>query len=288
MDISKNFQHKLLEGMRVAFSGTHGAFANIAAKNIFPSAKQVSFGDFASAYESVENGECECAVLPLENSYAGEVDQVLDIMFQGNLYINGIYDLEVTHNLLGLPGATIDDIKTVVSHPQALEQCTKFIKKHNFEAVRANNTAIAAQKVVEGNDRSVAAIASRDTAKLYGLNIIEKHINESNHNTTRFAVFSRTESIPSPKEKDLRFIMVFTVRNEAGALAEAINIIGDCGFNMRSIRSRPMKDLMWKYYFYVEADGNPYSEKGKQMMKDLSGYCDHLRIVGSFQSEKKL
>ena len=82
--------------------------------------------------------------------------------------------------------------------------------------------------------------------------------------------------------------MVFTVRNEAGALAEAINIIGDCGFNMRSIRSRPMKDLMWKYYFYIEADGNPYSEKGKQMINNLSEYCDKLRIIGSFPHEKKL
>ena len=288
MGISRKYQQMLQEGLNVAYSGVEGAFANIAAKNIFPTAKQIPFGDFTSAYEAVENGECECAVLPLENSYAGEVDQVLDIMFQGSLHINGIYDLEVTHNLLGLPGATINDIKTVISHPQALEQCTNFIKKHGFETVRANNTAIAAQNVVEGKDKSVAAIASRDTAKLYGLDILEKHINESNHNTTRFAVFSRTESIPSPKEDDLRFIMVFTVRNEAGALAEAINIIGDCGFNMRSIRSRPMKDLMWKYYFYVEADGNPYSEKGKQMMNDLSEYCEHLRIIGSVPHEKKI
>lgn len=288
MSISRRYQQMLQEGLKIAYSGVEGAFANIAAKNIFPSAKQIPFGDFASAYESVENGDCDCAVLPLENSYAGEVDQVLDIMFQGNLYINGIYDLEVTHNLLGLPGANIDDIKTVISHPQALEQCAKYIKKHNFEAVRANNTAIAAQKVVEQGDKSVAAIASRDTAKLYGLNVLERRINESSVNTTRFAVFSRTESIPSSKEKDLRFIMVFTVRNEAGALAEAINIIGDCGFNMRSIRSRPLKGLMWKYYFYIEADGNPYSEKGKQMMKDLSGYCEHLRIIGSFTHEKKL
>ena len=288
MGVSRRYQEMLQEGLKVAYSGVEGAFANIAAKNIFPFAKQIPFGDFTSAYDAVVNGECDCAVLPLENSYAGEVDQVLDIMFQGTLYINGIYDLEVTHNLLGIPGATIDDIKTVISHPQALEQCAKFIKKHNFEAVRANNTAIAAQKVVEGGDKSVAAIASRDTAKLYGLKVLERRINESSHNTTRFAVFSRVESIPSLKENDLRFIMVFTVRNEAGALAEAINIIGDCGFNMRSIRSRPMKNLMWKYYFYIEADGNPYSEKGKQMLKDLSEYCEHLRIIGSFQNEKKL
>ncbi|MBQ6701166.1 MAG: chorismate mutase [Oscillospiraceae bacterium] len=288
MSISRKYQQMLQEGLTVAYSGVEGAFANIAAKNIFPSAKQVPFGDFTSAYESVVNGECDCAVLPIENSYAGEVSQVIDLMFQGGLYINGIYDLEVTHNLLGLPGASIDDIKTVISHPQALEQCSKYIKKHGFEAVRANNTAIAAQQVVERGDKSVAAIASRDTAKLYGLKVMERRINESSQNTTRFAVFSRAESLPDYKEQGRQFIMVFTVRDEAGALAQAINIIGSCGFNMRTLRSRPMKELMWKYYFYVEADGNAYSQEGKRMMSELSQYCDHLRIIGSFPHEKKL
>ena len=145
MSISRKYQQMLQEGLKVAYSGVEGAFANIDAKNIFPSAKHVPFGDLTSAYEAVVSGECDCAVLPIENSYAGEVSQVIDLMFQGNLYINGIYDLEVTHNLLGLPGAALDDIKTVISHPQALEQCAKYIKKHGFEAVRANNTAIAAQ-----------------------------------------------------------------------------------------------------------------------------------------------
>lgn len=288
MSISRSYQQMLQQGLRVAYSGVEGAFANIAAKNIFPSANQIPFGDFTSAYEAVVNGECDCAVLPIENSYAGEVSQVIDLMFQGGLYINGIYDLEVTHNLLGIPGAALDDIKTVVSHPQALEQCAKYIKKHGFEAIRANNTAIAAQQVIEKGDKSVAAIASRDTAKLYGLNVLERRINESSVNTTRFAVFSRAESLPDYKEQGRQFIMVFTVRNEAGALAKAINIIGDCGFNMRTLRSRPMKELMWKYYFYVEADGNAYSEEGKRMMNELSRYCDHLRIIGSFPHEKKL
>lgn len=288
MGISRKYQQMLQEGITAAYSGVEGAFANIAAKNIFPSGKLVPFGNFLSAYEAVENGKCDCAVLPLENSYAGEVDPVLDIMFQGGLYINGIYDLEVSHNLIGLPGTSVDEIKTVISHPQALEQCTDFIRKHGFESISAANTAIAAKEIAEKGDRTCAAIASRDTAKLYGLSVLERHINDSSHNTTRFAVFSRVEKIPSPKENDLRFIMVFTVRNEAGALAEAINIIGDCGFNMRSIRSRPMKELMWKYYFFVEADGNPYSEKGRKMVSELSEYCDKLKIVGSFPGEKKI
>lgn len=288
MSISRRYQQMLQQGLSVAYSGVEGAFANIAAKNIFPSANQIPFGDFVSAYNAVVNGDCNCAVLPIENSYAGEVSQVIDLMFQGTLYINGIYDLEITHNLLGLPNSDITDIKTVISHPQALEQCSKYIKKHDFETISAGNTAAAAQNLIEKGDKTVAAIASRDTAELYGLKILESRINESSTNTTRFAVFSRSESLPDYKETGRQFIMVFTVRDETGALAKAINIIGDCGFNMRTLRSRPMKELMWKYYFYVEADGNVYSESGKRMMRELSEYCDHLRIIGSFPHEKKL
>ena len=234
------------------------------------------------------NGECDCAVLPIENSYAGEVSQVIDIMFQGTLFINGIYDLEVRHNLLGLPGAALSGIRTVISHPQALEQCANYIRKRGFEPVSAANTAIAARQVAERGDQSVAAIASTDTAKLYGLEVLERKINESSSNTTRFAVFSRVENAAGAGEQGRQFVLVFTVRNEAGALAEAINIIGRQGFNMRTLRSRPMKELMWQYYFYVEADGNISSPAGRQMMKELGKYCDHLRVVGSFPHEQKI
>ena len=288
MNISRKYQEMRQSGLTVAYSGVEGAFANIAAKSIFPNAKQVSYPDFRFAYDSVVNGECDCAVLPIENSYAGEVSQVIDIMFQGTLFINGIYDLEVRHNLLGLPGAKISDIRTVVSHPQAIEQCSNYIRKMGFDAVRAANTAVAAQKVAEGGDKSIAAIASTETAKLYGLEVLEHKINESSTNTTRFAVFSRVESSVSAGEQDRQFVLVFTVRNEAGALAEAINIIGRFGFNMRTLRSRPMKELLWQYYFYVEADGNIGSAAGKLMIKELGKYCDHLRVVGNFPHETKI
>ena len=132
MALSRSYQTKLLTGMRVAYSGTEGAFAHIAAGRIFPSAQRIAFGGFAEAYRAVEEGSCDCAVLPLENSYAGEVGQVTDLMFQGSLYVNGIYELKIMQDLIGLPGTALGDIKTVISHPQALSQCAPFIRKNGL------------------------------------------------------------------------------------------------------------------------------------------------------------
>lgn len=287
MGLSRQYQQLLQQGLKVAYCGVEGAFAYIAARKIFNDSQKISYESFADAYNAVVKGDCDCAVLPIENSSAGEVSQVVDLLFSGPLHVNGIYELEITHNLLGLPDATREDITTVISHPQALAQCAKYIDRNNFEARSASNTAVAAKKLMEKGDKSIAAIASRDTAELYGLKVLETHINESSVNTTRFAVFSRVEET-SVGARDDQFILVFTVRHEAGALAKAIQIIGDCGFNMRTLRSRPMKELLWQYYFYVEADGNTKSPEGVRMMQELSLVCDKLRIVGRFSHQTKL
>ncbi len=282
MKVSRQFQAKLSNGMRVAFSGVEGAFAFIAAGKIFDKCVRVAFPDFKSAYDAVVNGECDCAVLPIENSTAGEVGQVMDMMFSGPLYVSGIYDLSVTHNLMAIPGTKLSDIEEVISHPQALSQCATYIQDHGFRQTQFENTARAAKHVAEVASHHLAAIASVETAELYGLEIIEKSINEQNMNTTRFAVFTRVSS----NEKGAfgkHSILMFTVRNEAGALAKAVSIIGENGYNMRCLRSRPMKELLWQYYFYVEAEGDISGERGDKLIKELQPYCDKLKRLGSFR-----
>jgi len=283
MKLSRQYQHKLISGMKVAYSGVEGAFAHIAAGKIFPDGHKIPFADFESAYNAVVSGDCDCAVLPIENSYAGEVGQVLDLMYKGSLYINGVYDLGVSQNLMGVKGATLLDIREVISHQQALTQCYDFIKEHGLEPIQATNTAIAAQKVAQMNDKSVAAIASKETADLYGLDIIQKDINESNFNTTRFAVFSRAEN--TDKAPGNNFLLLFTVSHVAGALAKAINVIGDHGFNMKVLRSRPVKDSNWQYYFYVEAEGNINGTEGRDMLEELKEYCEQLKVVGNYSAQ---
>ena len=281
MQISRSYQQKLTEGMKIAYCGTEGAFAALAVQKLFPNAGAVPYGDFASAYEAVVTGECDSVVLPVENSFAGEVGVVCDLLFSGPLYINRVLNLDVTQNLLAPKGSSLKTVKTVVSHPQALAQCATFLKKQGYGQKDFSNTALAAKYVAEQNDPSLAAIGTREAAALFGLETLAAGIQDSNGNSTRFVVLSRTEC-DLPRKEDDCFFMVFTVKNQAGALAKAIQIIGDRGFNLRGLHSRPMKTLVWQYYFYLECEGNVRSQKGQEMLEELQSVCDKLKVVGSY------
>ena len=285
MSVSRAYQYRMQSGLKVAYSGVEGAFAHIAAGRIFPDSNRVSYRDFKSAYDSVVSGEADVAVLPIENSYAGEVGQTIDLIFSGGLFINGIYELEIHQNLLGVPGATVDEIKKVTSHPQALSQCHEYIKLKGFDTEEANNTAVAAKTVAEMNDKSLGAIASVETAEIYGLKVLEASINKSGENTTRFAVLSKVRANTSSLSNS---VLMFTVKNEAGSLANAISIIGKYGYNMTALRSRPLKKHSWQYYFYIEIDGTTDNEDGQKMIEELNIVCDKLKIAGTFQPHSEI
>ena len=286
MALSRRYQHRLLTGEKVAYSGVPGAFAAQATGLILPDAEAVPCRDFAAAYAAVESGECECAVLPLENSIGGDVAQVLDLAYAGSLYVTGVYELEIEQNLLGVPGATTADVREVVSHPQALAQCEPYLQKNGWTLTEAVNTAAAARAVAEAGDRSVAAIGTREAAELYGLDVIAANIGADGTNTTRFAVFSRVPRQPQPG--DGRFLLFFTVRHQAGALGRAIDAIGKTGFNLRALKSRPTKRSNWSYYFFAEGEGNLSDEAGQTMLQELSRVCESVRVLGSYETEIKL
>ena len=279
MGISRSYQSRMQNGLKIAYSGVEGAFAHIAAGRIFPDGNRVSYSDFKAAYNAVVNGDCDVAVLPIENSYAGEVGQTIDLIFAGSLYVNGIYELEIHQNLLGLSGATVEDIKTVTSHPQALSQCHDYIKLRGFDTEQANNTALAAKRVAESGDLSLGAIASVETAEIFGLKVLEANVNKSGENTTRFAVLSKVKACESALSNS---VLMFTVKNEAGSLAGAISIIGKYGYNMTALRSRPLKKHSWQYYFYIELDGSVNTDEGQKMIDELNAVCDKLKVVGTF------
>ena len=282
--LSCDYQERLMSGLKVAYCGVSGAFAHIAALKMFPSAQFFSYKSFEEAYRAVEIGDCDCCVLPLENSYAGEVDAVTDLLFTGSLFVNQVINLPIKHCLLAKSDTSAKDIKTVISHGQALKQCKGYISEKGFDSSEAANTAMAAELVKNSADKTLAAIASYEAADIYGLKVIERNINDSRGNSTRFAAFSRVQNKPSPSKlrEDENFILVFTVQNKAGALAQTLNILGAHGYNMRSLRSRPMKNLEWQYFFYIEAEGNINSENGKALLKELSAICARLKLAGTY------
>ncbi len=279
MSVSRAYQYRMQNGLKVAYSGVEGAFAHIAAGRIFPESQRISCRDFKAAYDSVVSGENDVAVLPIENSYAGEVGQTIDLIFSGTLFINGIYELEIHQNLLGVPGATAEDIKKVVSHPQALSQCHDYIRSRELETEEANNTAVAAKHVAQAKDKHIGAIASVETAEIYGLKVLQPNINKSGENTTRFAVLSR---IRANAPSLCNSVLMFTVKHEAGSLANAISIIGKYGYNMTALRSRPLRKHSWQYYFYIEIDGSTDTVEGKRMLEELGKVCDRLKVAGTF------
>ena len=282
MRVSRSYQARLLQGMQVAYSGTEGAFAHLAARKLYPTARLCAYPDFEAAYRAVADGSCDAAVLPIENSTGGEVGRVSDLMLSGSLYVNAVTELSITQDLLGLKGAHTDDIREVISHPQALSQCASFLREKGYATREFENTALAAKHVAELGDPTVAAIASAQAAEIFGLEVLARNINESRINTTRFAAFSRVAHRPAPNESDVRSLLLFSVRNEAGALAKAIGIIGQHGFNMCTLRSRPIKETLWEYYFYVEVEGDLGGPEGEQMLSELATYCDRLKTVGTF------
>lgn len=177
--------------MKIAYSGIEGAFAHVVARRLFPDDIHVGFDGFRKAYESVLAGECDLAVLPVRNSYAGPVKEVEGILAEGKLNIESEYTLPIVQNLLGVRGSRIGDIKKVISQIKALEQCDGYIKEHGYEVIESANTAMAAREVTRMQNMSVAAIASLEVAAIYGLKVLSEHINERDDNKTDFVVVSR-------------------------------------------------------------------------------------------------
>ena len=278
MNLSKSYQRKLNNGDKVGYQGVEGAFSYIASSHLFPHEKKINFPTFQEIFQSVQEGDIAYGVLPLENSATGDVNDVLDLLFQYDCHVTAIYDLAIRQNLLGVKGAKISDIRQVYSHQQAIAQSRQFLNRYDFEIIPYANTALAAKLIHETGDIHKAAIASKETAALYDLDILAENINTANDNTTRFIVL----------EKDLRkegnrFNLIFTVPHKAGQLANVIQTIGQNGFNMESIKSRPMPGCAWEYYFYVEIVGDMNTPKAQNLLQALYENCQTLKVVGVYE-----
>lgn len=277
IDISKSYQESIVNCDTYGYQGVLGAFSHIATQRLFPHGKMKNYAAFEGAVKGVLNHEIAKAVLPFENSYTGEVGEILDLLFKYDVVIQSIYDLKINQNLLGLKGATLCDIKQVYSKDQAINQCQDFLKNFDYELIPYANTALAAKFVSESQDKSKAAIASIETAELYGLEVLAENINTSKDNTTRFVVVGN--ELP---EDGNHLSIVFTVHHESGQLAKIMQIVAKYGFNMENIKSRSLKDASWQYYFYMEIEGHYRDEKMQSMLEECRNSSSNFKVIGVY------
>lgn len=278
MAVARQYEALLLGQNRVAYQGVEGAFAHIALRNLFPHAEAVSCPTWDEVFNRVASGDAACGVVPFENSHAGDVSAVLDLCYaHPELWVVQVYDLPVRQNLLVLPGTPLSAVRQVYSHQQAISQSETFLKQMKLPCTAMDNTAMAAKFVAEGGDPSRAAIASRETAALYGLEVLVPDINTDGDNTTRFIVISREKPT-----RGNRFSLLFTVDNKPGKLAAVIQKIGASGFNMESIKSRPMPHMPFEYYFYAELVGDPARAESEALLQELDRTCRTVRMLGVY------
>ena len=278
MDTAKQYEAAVLGQNRAAYQGVEGAFAHIALKALFPHAEAVGYPTWDEVFAAVARGDAAHGVVPFENSHAGDVSAVLDLCYNHpELWVVDVYDLPISQNLLVLPGTQLSEIRSVYSHQQAIAQSETFLKQFRLPATAMPNTAMAAKFVAESGDKTKAAIASAETAALYGLEVLVPRINTDGDNTTRFIVLSREKPTGGN-----RFSLLFTVDNKPGKLGEVIQIIGASGFNMESIKSRPMPHVPFEYYFYVELVGDPTADETGALLQQLDRTCRTVRLLGVY------
>lgn len=277
MENSKQYQRKVAGLNVVGYQGCDGAFTHSAAKNIFPSYKTQAFNTFKEVMQALEKGEIPCAVVPFENSYAGEVTDVIDLLLDYDCYIHEIYEFKVSQNLLGLKNANIEDIRQIYSHPQALAQSKVFLDTLDAKTFEFLNTALAGKFVADSKNKSIGAVASSETAKLYDLKILKENINTSSQNTTRFVVL-----YAKPADSGNRFNAVFKTKHNAGALAKIMSVIGSDGVNVCSIKSKPVPDIPWEYYIYIEIEATLADEKTQILIENIKNECEFFKVIGSY------
>ena len=281
MAISRAYQHAILGQNAAAYQGVQGAWSHIALRSLFPFAKAKNCATWQEVFEAVEQGNAKFGVLPFENSNAGDVSTVLDLLYaHPELVVSQMCDLPIRQDLLALPGAKLEDIRTVVSHQQALAQSSVFLRTHGAATRVWGNTADAARYVAEQGDKTLAAIASAETARLYGLQILAAGVNEDGDNTTRFIVIERGE--PAAVYEGARMALLFTVDHKPGKLAQVIQLIGEQGFNMECIKSRPLPHVPFEYYFYVQLVCPPQADRSAALLQILQGVCRTVRVLGVF------
>ena len=266
---------------RVVFQGTDGAYSQAAMHKFF--SKDVNsfhVQTFRDAMEAIEEGSADFAVLPIENSSAGMVSEMYDLLEEFENYIVGEVIMPINHYLVGTENTTLESIERVYSHPQALMQCSKFLNRHgSWQQIGAANTAVAAKKILNENDPTQAAICSEHAAEIYGLKILEEKINHNHNNSTRFIVVTNQKIFLKKAQK---ISICFEVAHESGSLYHLLSHFIYNDLNMTKIESRPIEGKTWEYRFFVDFEGNMGDAAVKNAIRGLREESKSLKILGNY------
>ncbi|NLL77509.1 MAG: prephenate dehydratase [Clostridiales bacterium] len=270
-----------LENVRVVFPGAEGAYTQAAMQEYFgKDINNFHVETFRDAMIAIDEGSADYAVLPIENSTAGIVNEIYDMLVEFENYIVGEQIIKIEHCLMAVPGTKIDDIKTVYSHPQSLMQSSKYLQEHAaWKQISMNNNAFAAKKVAEDKDTTQAAIASAYAAENYGLEILERGINRSSTNSTRFIIVTNQKIFL----KDAKKVSIcFEVPHESGSLYHMLSHFIYNNLNMNKIESRPIEDRNWEYRFFIDFDGNLADSAVKNALRGLRDEARNMKILGNY------
>ena len=297
MAVSRNLQIEILadnirkreqagDPIRVGYQGVKGSFSHQALEDYFAGVPKVemNYVHFEDVVVAVKNHEIKYGVLPIENSSTGGITEVYDLVRRYDCHIVGEKGIKVDQNLLALPGAALEDIRKVYSHPQGFEQSRAFFRRHPaMEFVPFFNTARSAKMVAESGDRTKAAIASRQAAKLYGLTVLAENINYNNANTTRFIIIADE---PEHRPDANKITVVIATKHEPGSLYKVLGHFYACGLNMTNLESRPIDGRSWEYFFHIDLTGNLDDPKVRQGLQEIAEHSAYCKILGNYVSDE--
>ena len=300
MDASRALQHKIIGGGRelresvtkaltdekltanggnIACQGVEGAYSGVTANKIFPDSPIKFYTQFEDVFEAVNKGEAVFGVIPVENSTAGSVHESYDLIMKYRFYVVGAYDLKIEHCLCAKEGTKYEDITDIYSHPQALSQCSNFVKNFDFTGVNYSNTAAAAKFVAKSSKKNIAVICSELAAKKYGLKILKRNVQNNNNNRTRFIVISKKLIISSGADK---ISLIFSTADKTGSLYRVLGRFSMAGLNLTKLESRPIENANFNYHFYVDVSGSVRDSSTIDLMCALSDELPEFEFLGNF------
>ena len=265
----------------VACQGVEGAYSQIACEKMFKSPFIMYFKNFEGVFNAIDKGLCQYGILPLENSTAGSVKKVYDLMISHNFSIVRAFRLKVDHNLLVKPGTKLSDIKEIYSHEQAISQCSQYLETlHGVTIIPVSNTAVAAEMVANSDRKDIAAISSRACAELYNLECLTSSIQDKGNNHTRFICISKNLEIYPGSDKTS---IMMVLPHRPGSLYKFLARLYVLGINVTKLESRPIPDRDFEFMFYFDLETSIYSEEFVQLMCELDDLCEEFKYLGSYR-----